>query len=175
MSVNTYKIERWDAILFDNSTNPTPIIYIKPDKELLDFAKQNKNAVLINIVGSNSIYDNKNIPSIFTKSSKVPNCRNNFFKKTGLYVIILDSDWHGYPDCLGECKIYGLGGGKKSDKVLRKIPLNTVDHSDKEKEKSIPKKHNKHNKHHNKDYSRLIYILILFIVFLTIIIFLINK
>ena len=104
---NSYKIYRWDSFLYNK--NISPIIYVKPDDTLLKFAKKNNNALLIRVSKSNSIYDGKKIAGILYKSSDITKC-SNFFNKTGLYVIVLESDWYGYPDFLGECDIFGLEG-----------------------------------------------------------------
>jgi hypothetical protein len=104
---NSYKIYRWDSFLYNK--NISPIIYVKPDDTLLKFAKENNNTLLIRVSKSNSIYDGKKIAGVLYKSSDITKC-NNFFNKTGLYVIVLESDWYGYPDFLGECDIFGLKG-----------------------------------------------------------------
>ena len=104
---NSYKIYRWDSFLYNKNTSP--IIYVKPDDTLLKFAKENNNALLIRVSKSNSIYDGKKITGVLYKSSDITKC-SNFFNKTGLYVIVLESDWYGYPDFLGECDIFGLEG-----------------------------------------------------------------
>ena len=105
MTKEFYKIYRWDGVIFGNREYPTPVIYIKPDNDLLEFSRTNNNALLINISGSGSVYDNKNITGVMAKSLNIPNCRPVFFKETGLYVIVLNSIWFGYPNCLGKCKI----------------------------------------------------------------------
>lgn len=111
----TYKIHRWDPILLNNSVNPIPIIYIKPDKALIEFAKINDNVLAVNINGSDSIYDNKKIFGQFKPSYEVPNCRCNYFHKTGFFVIILStSPWYSYPTLLGECQVFGLKGNIKA-------------------------------------------------------------
>lgn len=117
----TYKIHRWDAVLLGKNTDPRPIIYVKPDESLLKFARENKNALLVNIQDSEGVYDDKHIIGIFTKSSDIPNYRPNFFNKTDLYVIVLTSDWHGYPNSLGNCQIL---------RMTRDLPTNnnTADH-----------------------------------------------
>lgn len=104
----TYKIHRWDAVLFGNSTDPTPIIYIKPNEELFKFSKNNKNTLLVELQTFDSIYNKKQVVGILSKSSDIPNCRPEFFKKTGLYVLVLQAPWHGYPDYLGNVAIIGL-------------------------------------------------------------------
>lgn len=110
MSHKSYSIRRWDAVLFGNSEYPTPIIYIEADPSLLEFAKYNNDVLLVSIKSTNSIYDDKQISGIFASSAEIPNCREIFFKKTKLYVIVLNAGWYGYPDYLGECDIYGLKG-----------------------------------------------------------------
>ncbi len=111
---NTYKIYRWDPMISGNNTVPNPMIYIKADDTLLDFAKENNNAVLVKIKGTNTIYDGKEIIGMFASSRDYPNCRPVFFNATKYYVISLLCDWHIYPkapDFLGFCEIYGLKGG----------------------------------------------------------------
>lgn len=122
MSHKTYSIRRWDAVLFGNNEYPTPIIYVEPEPSLLEFARENSDALLVSIKSTNSIYDGKQISGIFASSAEIPNCREVFFNKTKLYVIVLQAEWHGYPDCLGECDIYGLKGGIPA-KEINNIPL----------------------------------------------------
>jgi len=124
-----YNIYRWDSVLY-NTTNPMPMIYIKPDENLIKFVEENDKAIMVNISDSASVYDGRNITGVFTKSSTVPNRRDNFFEKTGLYVISLDSHWYGYPDSLGECEIFGSTGGVTSTKKLRGMQLTQPDIQD---------------------------------------------
>jgi hypothetical protein len=110
----TYKIHRWDPIIFANKgMNPieTPIIYVNATPELIKFAKDNSNALLVKLHIPGSIYDQKRVTAVWSKSCMIPNCRKNFFEKTELYVLILQAPWHGYPDFLGDCEIFGLKGG----------------------------------------------------------------
>ena len=95
---NQYNIKRWDVIISGNSNQTTPIIYITPDIKFLEFIKNNNYSVLCKISGTDMIYDGKLIPGIVDKSSSIPNCRPNFFDKTGYYVITLIGTWNGYPD-----------------------------------------------------------------------------
>lgn len=108
--MNKYKICRWDPISMGNNLAPVPMIYIKPDQALLEFAKKNNNALLIKISGTNTIYDGKEMVGVFTRSSQVPNCRPNFFEQTGTYVIVLEAGWYTYPSpaSLGDAEIFGL-------------------------------------------------------------------
>ena len=116
---NSYKIYRWDSFLYKKNT--VPMIYIKPDDALLKFADKNKNELLVKVSNSNSIYNGKTIAGVLYKSFEITKCIN-FFKKTGLYVIVLVSDWYGYPDSLGECDIFGLEG----DVAVDENTLNTL-------------------------------------------------
>ena len=111
---NNYKIHRWDPIISGNNIVPNPMIYIKADDTLLKFARENNNAVLVKIKGTNNIYDGKEIIGVFASSRNYPNCRPVFFNDTKYYVISLLCNWHVYPkspNFLGYCEIYGLKGG----------------------------------------------------------------
>ena len=117
---NTYKIHRWDPMISGNNPVPNPMIYIKADDTLLKFAKENNNAVLVVIKGTNTIYDGKKIIGMFASSEDYPNCRPVFFNATKYYVISLLCDWHEYPKSpafLGDCEIYGLKGGVNVEDV----------------------------------------------------------
>jgi hypothetical protein len=93
-----YNIERFDVAIFGNSITKVPLIYIKPDLELLEFAIKNHNVVECEINNTGTIYDGKKIPGVIYTSSNIPSRRPNFFKDTGFYVVSLWSNWYGYPD-----------------------------------------------------------------------------
>ena len=118
--MSSYKIIRWDPVLFPKSNDPTPIpvICIKPDQNLLDFAKENNNTFLVEILNTNNVYENKKIVATFTKSSDALILTN------GLYSLALQCEWYGYPDCSGDCKIYGIKGGIKSE-TINNVELRT--------------------------------------------------
>ena len=111
MNTNSYPIYRWDAAILGTSVYPSPIIYIKPDNLLLDFVTANNNAILVEILDTQSIYDGKFISGIVYKAENFPNCRQLLFKGTDMYIISLVAQWHSYPPSTGSCKIYGLKGG----------------------------------------------------------------
>lgn len=136
MSNPIYKIHRWDSVLFGNNEYATPIIYVKPDDILFEFAKVNKDALLVRINSTESIYDNKRITGVFSSSSEIPNCRPVFFNKTGLYVIVLQAEWHGYPDSLGFCEIFGLKGGVPY-KDVNDVPLQRLPSVQRPPERSV--------------------------------------
>ena len=92
--MTSYKIYRWNVVLFGNSNTKVPMIYIKPDLELLEFIKANSYTVACNINDTGTIYDGKTIPGVVDVSCNVPNCRPNFCAKTGLYVITLWANWY---------------------------------------------------------------------------------
>ena len=108
--MTSYKIYRWNVVLFGNSNTKVPMIYIKPDLELLEFIKANSYVVASTINDTGTIYDGKTIPGIVNVSCNVPNCRPNFCAKTGLYVITLWANWYGYPepDKLGNVNFSGM-------------------------------------------------------------------
>lgn len=118
--MSLYPIERWDGILIGNNLHMVPVIYIKPDLALLEFAKVNDFAVLCEITGTNTVYDNRKIPGVVDKSCYLPNCRPNFCEKTGLYIVTLQSNWYGYPKMgsHGSVKFYGLNAPAGSDNTV---------------------------------------------------------
>ena len=109
----TYKIHRWDTVIFSHkklNPIPTPIIYIKCEENLIKFANDNSNTLLVKLNVPDTIYDNKRVIGIFGKSSEIPNCRPIFFENTQLYVIVLQAPWYGYPDYNGDVEVIGLTG-----------------------------------------------------------------
>jgi hypothetical protein len=161
--MSEYKIERWDGVMFSNSITKYPMIYIKPDITFLEFIKENNYTVLCEIKGTNKNYDNRVIPGIVDKSSNTPNCRPNFYEKTGLYVITLQTQWDGYPyiNSLGTVIFKGLNG-KVTDNEYKK-----------DKEEKLQQILKKEVKKININYN-LLYLLI-FLVFIFLIIIYIGK
>jgi hypothetical protein len=111
--MSEYKIHKWDVVLSGSSNQQTPMIHINPDLPLLQFIRDNNYAVMCQVAGTGTVYDGKMIPGVVSASADVPSCRPNFFKESGLYVVKLRSNWHGYPDQLGGVKFFGTHG--KSD------------------------------------------------------------
>lgn len=112
--MSEYKIHRWDAVM-GNNNQKVPMIYIKPDLTFMNFIKKNNYTVVVKISGTGTNYDDikEGIIGVVDKSSNHPNCRPNFFKETGLYVVTLQSNWYGYPysekeDKNGNASFYGL-------------------------------------------------------------------
>lgn len=116
-----YQIMRWDAVIPKNNTLPYPMIYIKPDKNFEDYARENKYMFLVSISGTGMDYDRIPVVGMSDSSGFFPDYRPYFFNETGYYVIILFANWAGYPDNNGTVKIQGMKG---PDKVTPKtIPF----------------------------------------------------
>lgn len=98
-----YKIERWDALSLGDPTGIRPAVYITPDIRFLDFIKNQQYKVKCLIRGTGLEYDNKVVFGTVDRSSDVPNCRPNYYEKTGQYIITLHAPWVQYPtpDALG--------------------------------------------------------------------------
>jgi hypothetical protein len=98
-----YKIERWDALSLGDPTGIRPAVYITPDVRFLDFIKNQQYKVKCLIRGTGLEYDNKVVFGTVDRSSDVPNCRPNYYDKTGQYIITLHAPWIEYPrsDALG--------------------------------------------------------------------------
>jgi hypothetical protein len=110
----SYTIHRWDAMQFTSST-PCPVAYIHPDQELHKFSHENGNSLLVRVFGTDCRYNDRYIIGRLFPSSVVPNERPNYFEKTGLYVLVLEGGWKGYPNGLGSCQIFGTVGGIPTD------------------------------------------------------------
>ena len=106
--MTSYDIMRWDVILY-GTNNKFPMIYFKPDKDLLNFFKENNNAVIATITDSRSIYDNKKITGVINSlENNIPTPRPNLFNKTGYYCMTLYCEWHGYPNSNGKVVFSGV-------------------------------------------------------------------
>lgn len=116
--MSKYEIYRWDLIMTGNSTFKSPIIYIKPDLDFLEFARANNFAVMAVIEGTGLQYDGKQIPAIVNKGCSFPNCRPNLSDATGYYVVALDSNSYGYPKEGKLGKVSFLGLVKQPEKVI---------------------------------------------------------
>ena len=104
--MSKYEIHRWDGILCPNGLNKQPIIYILPDLSFIEFAKSNRDIVIVEISGTHTIYDGKQVSGSVNTSAFMP----NFYDQTHLYVIVLDCVWYGLPEptSLGSATFYGL-------------------------------------------------------------------
>lgn len=94
----------WNPLL-DGTNHIRPSVYIQPTLELLQFFQRSVlHRGVVEIEGSGSCYDGVNLFATIDKSSNVPNCRQNFYNGTGLYVITLEAMWNGYPPQAGVIK-----------------------------------------------------------------------
>uniref|UniRef100_A0A6C0ELW9 Uncharacterized protein n=1 Tax=viral metagenome TaxID=1070528 RepID=A0A6C0ELW9_9ZZZZ len=112
-----FDIERWDAVIPGNNTYPFPMIYFRPDKDFVKYAEENDYQVLVEIEGTNSIYDGKKVVGTIDSSGYYPNYRPNLYNKTGYFTITLASGWFGYPNSNGKILVRGVTG---PDKVVPK-------------------------------------------------------
>lgn len=105
-----YEIVRWDPVIPKDNTFPYPMVYIKPDKNFVDYAKENKFMFLLNITGTGMDYDKAPIIGMVDSSAFYPNFRPYFYNKTGYFVVTLFTNWIGYPLTNGKIKIQGTKG-----------------------------------------------------------------
>ena len=140
MASISYTIKRWNGLISGSGTNPQPVVYILPDINLINFATLNNNKLLVSISETGLPYDNQIVTAIFTPSNNaLYGCRDNFFKQTGLYTVILNNEWFGQPEGmnLGKITVYNISS---SDSNLNSTSnqLNAL-----KKNKSKKKKDNK--------------------------------
>ena len=104
----SYPIQRWD-VLSGNNVTKVPAIYLVPDIPFMEFIRNNDYKIICQISGTNSQYDGLFYEGSVSLSADMPNCRPNFFVKTGLYIVTLNGQWFGYPceSSLGFVTIYG--------------------------------------------------------------------
>ena len=100
--MNTYKIFRWDGILAPNGLNKMPVIYVYPDIQFLENIKE-KNVVLAELNGTDSVYDGKQVLGSVSRSSFSLDDDTN----QKLYLIELKCIWFGYPPLLGNATLLG--------------------------------------------------------------------
>lgn len=131
MQSNEYKIERWDAIYDDKLNLKRPLVYIIPDKTLIDFSEINKDTLYATIKGTgNDCYDNKAQVSLVS----VKETRPNLFNKTGYYTLhFKDIVWVGYPSSLGTVSFEGVNK-QVEDKTNNILPSETELQSTKNQE-----------------------------------------
>lgn len=116
--MTSYSIYRWDPVLLNNSVVPSAMIYIKPDKELLDFILANNNTVMLTISGTNGLYDGDVVGIVNNLASNTQcNERPVMFEKTGYYTVMLYSDWKKYPETMGSVVVSGLRRPTSSQRI----------------------------------------------------------
>ena len=110
-----YEITRWDPVIPKGNTLPYPMVYIKPSRDsadFLDFSKANNHMFSISISGTGMDYDKMSVVGTTDVSGYFPNYRPNFFNSTGYYVVVLLTNWIGYPSNgkLGKIILRGITG-----------------------------------------------------------------
>lgn len=99
----SYKIHSWNGFLPGNK--PYPYLLIQPDYKLLKLMELQSSKVSVKISNTNSSYDNLVLFADVQTSRVIPNFRPNFYNQTGLYTIVLDMPWQGYPPNNGVVEI----------------------------------------------------------------------
>jgi len=110
-----YEIMRWDSVIPKNNTLPYPMVYIKPDKSFLEYARENKYMFLLNITGTGMDYDKMPVVGMVDSSGYFPDYRPNFFNDTGYFVVIIFTNWLGYPEKNGKITLQGMKGPDSVD------------------------------------------------------------
>lgn len=105
-----YEIMRWDSVIPKENTFPYPMIYIKPDADFLDYIKQNNYMFSVSISDTGMQYDLNPVIGMSDVSGFFPDYRPNFFNDTGYYVIVLFTNWLGYPENNGSVELRGTQG-----------------------------------------------------------------
>jgi hypothetical protein len=123
--MSKYPIVRWDAIITGDVNDKSPMIYIKPDADFLEFAEANSFEVFVEIQGTGLCFDGATISGTVKKSCNSPNARPNFFSRTEYYVVVLRTPWSGYPHpkSLGTAVFKGL-------RTITDVAVASVDHDD---------------------------------------------
>lgn len=95
-------------------------IYIKPTLSLLEFANRNvsngNRTLMVQISGTgHPVYDGTSTLATLDKTSDVPECRQNFYNATGMYLMTLNLPWFGYPNKNGAVTVFeGVLSGKEN-------------------------------------------------------------
>ena len=118
-----YSIARWDAVISGDNDYPLPMIYIKPEKSFYEYAKENNYTVTVKIENSDSVYDSRPILGYIKDSATFPNYRPNFHNETQLVIIVLFTNWAGYPKNNGKVFIQGMKGEDSLKHVNTDIPV----------------------------------------------------
>lgn len=109
--MSSYSIKSWNPILGGNNCLVHyPSIYVEPDMAFLEFVRNNNFRVACKISGTNTLHDGQTYMANINQSSNFPNCRPNFFVKTGLYIVTMEAPWTGYPDpnMQGSVEFFGI-------------------------------------------------------------------
>lgn len=103
-----YDIKQWSGLLFGNNQTPLPIVYIKPDENLLAYVKDNNYRINVSIHDTDSSYDGRNVSCIVNSAEMIPNYRPVFGKTTEWMCLVLETLWSGYPLKMGRVDIESI-------------------------------------------------------------------
>lgn len=67
----TYKITRWDPVVFGNNVHPFPMVHIQADDKFTKFAKDNNQTLIVRVSGTKTQYDGKEVVGIVYGNNKV--------------------------------------------------------------------------------------------------------
>lgn len=123
-----YEIMRWDSVLVKNNTFPYPMIYVKADLNLLNYARENKYIFPISISETNMDYDKKPVIGIMDTSGYYPNYRPNFFNETGYYTITIFTNWIGYPIKNGKISIDNDSSETQLKNEIKEEKIKPIEH-----------------------------------------------
>ena len=97
----TYDILTWDAKvndMVDGVGDTLPVLYIVPDKDLLDFIYSQENHLSgFSIHGTDGSYDTNDAEGTVMPSSEVIGFRPNYGLDTQSIAIVLYTRWRSYP------------------------------------------------------------------------------
>jgi hypothetical protein len=103
-------ILQWNPIT-DSYGEVKASVYIKPTLAFLDMVNRNSSngnrTLMIHIKDTDHpMYENRAIYATLDKTSDSPECRQNFFNTTGVYLLTCNMPWYGYPNRYGSVTIY---------------------------------------------------------------------
>ena len=117
-----YQIDRWDSVIPKGNTFPYPMIYIKPDENILKYAEQNQYRLLLTIKDSKSNYDDKIFIGVLDSSAFFPEYRPNLFNEHKQFVITIITSWDGYPTSNGYLNVNLEGNVNDSLETKFQVP-----------------------------------------------------
>lgn len=155
-----YSINRWDSVILKNNTYPMPMIYIKPDES---FYKKINQEILVYIKNSNSKYDQRPILGYVYNSAYFPDNRPNFWNETKSIIIVLFTNWLGYPDSLGKVFI-------QENTIQENSTTEKIENQDSKRiDKVFPQQIESYNNENNNSFPIISIILVVCFVILAII------
>ena len=105
--MSQYKIIRWDVVTDCNGVL-RPMIYFKPDINIVLQLQNNSNYLYLNINNAQS-YSGIMQPALVDTASQQPNFRPNFYEACHLYcATLIENVWNGFPSIVsyGSFSVY---------------------------------------------------------------------